>query len=150
TITLKNVTVSFPYRVSAGSTSSAEFDITVVRPIRVSRVDLRFDYPAGLGLAPRTEEDGGDIYAPAGTKVEVTITTDKPAVQAQLTMSDGSALPLNGPDRVLTAQLTVGEEGSYRIALEDGDGFKTPGDTEYFIRTVNDSPPDVRIIRPGG
>lgn len=149
-ITLNNVSVSFPYRVSAGSTTSREFLVTVVRPIRVSRVDLRFDYPASLGLAPRTEEDGGDIYAPAGTKVEVTITTDKPATQGQLTFADGSAVPLAGPDRVLTAQLTVEAEGSYRIALEDLDGFKIAGDTEYFIRTVNDSPPDVRILRPAG
>jgi hypothetical protein len=149
-ITLQNLTVSFPYRVSAGSTTSPEFTVTVVRPIRVSRVDLRFDYPNVLGLAPRTEEDGGDIYAPVGTKVEVTVTTDKQASQGQLTFADGSGLPLSGPDRVLTAEITVNAEGSYRIALEDLDGFKTPGDTEYFIRTVNDSPPDVRILRPAG
>ncbi len=149
-ITLQNLTMSFPYRVSAGSTMSPEFTVTVVRPIRVSRVDLRFEYPDGLGLAPRTEEDGGDIYAPAGTKVEVTVTTDKPASQGQLTLADGPAIPLAGPDRVLTAEITVNAEGSYRIALEDLDGFKMPGDTEYFIRMVNDSPPDVRILRPAG
>ncbi|MGH9199608.1 MAG: DUF4175 family protein, partial [Vicinamibacterales bacterium] len=149
-ITLNNISVSFPYRVSAGSTSSREFTVTVVRPIRVARVDLRFDYPKGLGLAPRTEEDGGDIYAPAGTRVELTITTDKPVAQGQLTFADGSAIPLAGPDRVLSAELTVKAEGSYRIALDDLDGFSNPGETEYFIRTVNDSPPDVRILRPAG
>jgi Domain of unknown function (DUF4175) len=149
-MTLKNLTVSFPYHVSAGSTTSPEFNVTVVRPIRVSRVDLRFEYPKGLGLAPRNEEDGGDIYAPEGTKVEVTVTTDKPVAQAQLALADGGTIPLTGPDRVLTAELTVNAEGSYRIALEDLDGFKNAGDTEYFIRTVNDSPPDVRILRPAG
>ena len=149
-LTLKNLTVSFPYHVSAGSTTSAEFTVTVVRPIRVSRVDLHFDYPKGLGLAPRTEEDGGDIYAPEGTKVEVTVTTDKPVAQGQLTLADGTQIPLAGPDRVLTAEVTVNAEGSYRIALEDLDGFKNAGDTEYFIRTVSDSPPDVRILRPAG
>ncbi len=149
-LTLKNLTVSFPYHVSAGSTTSPEFNVTVVRPIRVSRVDLRFDYPKGLGLAPRTEEDGGDIYAPEGTKVEVRVTTDKPVAQGQLTLADGVTIPLAGPDQVLTAELIVNAEGSYRIALEDLDGFKNAGDTEYFIRTVNDSPPDVRILRPAG
>jgi hypothetical protein len=149
-ITLNNISVSFPYRVSAGSTSSPEFTITVVRPIRVSRVDLRFEYPKGLGLAPRTEEDGGDIYAPAGTRVEVTITADKLPARGRLTFADGLAIPLAGPDRVLTGELTVSADASYRIALEDLDGFKNAGDTEYFIRTVSDSPPDVRILRPAG
>jgi len=86
-LTLKNLTMSFPYHVSAGSTTSPEYNVTVVRPIRVSRVDLHFEYPKGLGLTPRTEEDGGDIYAPAGTRVEVSVTTDKPVAQAQLTLT---------------------------------------------------------------
>jgi hypothetical protein len=149
-LTLKNLTMSFPYHVSAGSTRSPEYNVTVVRPVRVSRVDLRFEYPKGLGLPPRSEEDGGDIYAPAGTKVEVSVTTDKPVTQGRLTLADGGTIPLSGPDRVLTAELTVAAEGSYRIALEDEDGFKNSGDTEYFIRTVSDSPPDVRILRPAG
>ena len=28
------------------------------------------------------------------------------------------------------------------------DGLESPGDTEYFIRTLDDRPPDVRILRP--
>src|SRR6185295_19057219 len=30
------------------------------------------------------------------------------------------------------------------------DGLHNPGDTEYFIRTLADRPPDVRVIRPAG
>ena len=46
--------------------------MTVMRPPRVERIDLRYEFPAALGMPPRDEEDGGDIYGPAGTRVRVT------------------------------------------------------------------------------
>jgi Domain of unknown function (DUF4175) len=150
TFTLNNITVSFPYAVSAGAVKSADYTVTVIRPVRVSRIDLRFEYPKEIGLAPQTESDSGDIYAPAGTKVGLTITTDKPVSQGQLKMADGSRLALSGSDRVLTADLTIEKDGSYRVALNDVDGLSNPGDTEYFIRMLDDRPPDVRILRPAG
>ncbi len=51
---------------------------------------------------------------------------------------------------MLTANLVVSKDGSYRIALNDVDGLSNDGDTEYFIRMLNDRPPDVRILRPAG
>ncbi|MEO8681394.1 MAG: DUF4175 family protein, partial [Vicinamibacterales bacterium] len=150
TFTLNNITVSFPYAVTAGAVTSAEYLVTVIRPVRVSRIDLHFDYPAEIGLAAQTEADSGDIYAPAGTRVGLTITTDKPVSQGRLKLADGSVLALAGNDRVLTADLTVQKDGSYRVALDDVDGLSNPGDTEYFIRMLDDRPPDVRILRPAG
>ena len=46
---------------------------------------MRYTYPEALGLESRVEEDGGDIYGPAGTKVELTVTTDKPVARGALT-----------------------------------------------------------------
>lgn len=148
--TLPALDASFPYLVSAASSRSPEYTITVVRPPRVERIDLHLDYPAGLGLKPRAEEDSGDIYAPAGTKVHVTVTADKPIAAGHLTLADGTTIPLNGNAQVLDAGLTIDEDGSYRVALADTDGLESAGDTEYFIRTLLDRPPDVRIMRPGG
>lgn len=150
TITLNNIAVSFPYVVTAGSARSPEYQVDLIRPVRVSRIDLRYQYAAGVGLEPHTEEDGGDIYAPAGTKVELTITTDKPVARGELRVSEGSPIELGGHNQVLTANLVVSKDGSYRIALNDVDGLSNAGDTEYFIRMLNDRPPDVRILRPAG
>ena len=160
TITLSNLTVSFPYSVSAGSARSADYTIDVIRPVRIARIDLAFAYPNGVGLAPKTEEDSGDIYAPAGTKVTVTVTADKPVTRAQLTMADGTAMAMRGShlrqgddaqaDTVVTADLLVAKDGSYRVALNDIDGLASEGDTEYFIRMLDDRPPDVRILKPAG
>ncbi len=149
TITLNNIETSFPYVVSLGAVRSRQFEVEVIRPVRVSRVDVRYEYPQGVGLPPQTEEDTGDIYAPAGTTAHLTITTDKAVKQGQLAVSDGSSVALGGHGTVLTAALTVAKDGSYRIALNDVDDLSSEG-TEYFIRMLNDRPPDVRILRPAG
>jgi hypothetical protein len=150
TITLNNITLSFPYLVTAGSAASPEYNVEVIRPAKIARIDVRYDYPSGVGLEPHTEEDGGDIFAPAGTKVQLTITTDKQVANGQLRLGDGQLVDLKGHSQVFTADLTVARDGSYRIALNDIDGLTSDGDTEYFIRMLNDRPPDVRILRPAG
>ncbi len=150
TVTLDKVSESFPYRVIAGPARSADYAIEVIRPARVMRVDLQYRYPRALGLEPRTEEDGGDIYGPKGTTVEIVVTTDKPVASGAITLADGTALPLGGSEKNRTASLDITGDGSYRIALTDVDGLVNPGETEYFIRMLNDRPPDVRVMRPGG
>lgn len=148
--TLKDIKTSFAYSVTAGRARSPEYTITVVRPPRVERIDLQFDYPKGLGLQSRTEEDSGDIYGPAGTTVRLKVTTDKPIAKAHLALADGTHIPLDGQSQLLNGALTIEDDGSYRVALVDADGLENDGDTEYFIRTLLDRPPDVRILRPGG
>jgi len=150
TVTFDRVTSSFPYFVTAGPAHSDEFAIEVIRPARVTRIDLRYVYPQGLGLEPRVEEDRGDIYGPAGTTVELTVTTDKPVTRGALTLADGSAVALGTTAQVLTASMPIRADGSYRVAVTDVDGLENPGETEYFIRMLNDRPPDVRVMRPGG
>ena len=150
TLTLNNITASFPYVVTAGSAASPEFTVDVIKPVRISSIDVRYEYPSGIGLEPHTEEDGGDIFAPAGTKVQLTIHTDKQVADGQLKLADGLTIDLKGHNQVFIADLTVAKDGSYRVALNDIDGLRNDGDTEYFIRMLNDRPPEVRILRPAG
>ena len=44
----------------------------------------------------------------------------------------------------------LSKDDSYRITLADHDGLGSIGDTQYFIRVMDDRPPDVRIVRPAG
>ena len=146
--TIGNVAASFTYSVTAAAARSADFDVTVVRAPRVERIDLHYDFPPGLGLESRTDEDSGDIYGPAGTQVRVTVVTDKPIANGFLVLDDGTRIALSGQPQSLDAALTIEGDGSYRVALADQDGLNSAGDTEYFIRTLDDRPPDVRILRP--
>jgi hypothetical protein len=138
----------FHYAVTAAGASSREFEVTVIRPPHVERIDLHYQYPAAFGMQPRQEEDGGDIYGPAGTRVHVVVHADKAVTGASLTLTGGQRVELKTSGAVLEGDLTIAEDGSYRVALADGDGLTNPGETEYFIRTLEDRPPDVRIMRP--
>ncbi|MBI1876545.1 MAG: hypothetical protein HYS05_22005 [Acidobacteria bacterium] len=150
-ITLGGVTADFKYAVEAGSARSAVYDVTVVNPPRVERIDLRYSYPKAFGLEPRVEQNGGDIYGPAGTKVQIDVHADKALRAAALVLADGTRVPLStGSGTTARTEVELTEDTSYRVALNDQDGLTSHGDTEYFIRLLNDRPPDVRILQPAG
>ncbi|MBP6777695.1 MAG: hypothetical protein KA151_10625 [Piscinibacter sp.] len=149
-IVVPDVSATFPYHVAAGAGRSAAYTVTVVHPARVERIDLEYAYPPALGLEPRREDDGGDIYAPEGTAVTLRITADRPVGASALMLGDGTRLALGVNGALATGLLTVSADSSYRIAFVDDDGIEMPDDTEYFIRTLLDRPPDVRVVRPAG
>ena len=150
TATVDGVDRDFHYVVSAAGTTSAEYAVTVLHPPRVEQIDLHYEYPAAFGMKPRDEEDGGDIYGPAGTRVRMTVRSTKPVRAARLALAGGNTIPLTwrADLKALQGDMTIAEDGSYRVVLADTDGLDNPGDTEYFIRTLQDGPPDVRITRP--
>ena len=137
------------YRVVVGSLVSPIYTVRVVRPPHVARIDLEYVYPSTLGLSPRTELDAGDIYAPAGTKVRLRVSTDKDVAGGHLAMDSGASLPMamESPTQ-LTATMAVTNDGSYRVLLADPEGLGDDSGNEYFIRIVADRPPEVHIVKP--
>jgi Domain of unknown function (DUF4175) len=143
------VTAPFKYRIAAGPLTSPVYEVAVAHAPRVKRIDVEYTYPAGLRLPPRTESDGGDIYAPPGTDVRVRVFTDRPAATGEMTLGDGKRLALSSDAPTeLSTSLKVVDDNSYRVALVDREGMGNSGETEYFIRTLDDRPPDVRILKP--
>lgn len=76
--TLEAVPASFSYHVAVGGLKSPTYDVRVLGDPRVRRIDLHYEFPAYTRLAPRDEADGGDIYAPAGTRVRFSVEPTKP------------------------------------------------------------------------
>lgn len=143
------VTTSFKYGVSAAGVRSADYEVTVLHRPSLRQIDLAYEYPAYTGMPARNEEDGGDIYAPAGTRVTLRVHGDKPLTAGTLRLGE-QAITLNrGRDaRVREATFTVARDGSYRVDLTDADGLKSDPSAEYFVRVTDDRPPEVRIVRP--
>ncbi len=141
---------SFGYRIQAGSVASRPYSVTALVPPRVKRIDLRYEYPEFARLAPYDEQNGGDVFGPAGTRVRLRVTTDKPVANGRLAMSDGPGQPLaRVGDRTLESTITLSADASYRVSLTDADGLASDG-TEYFIRLMDDRPPEVHLLRPMG
>ena len=142
---------SFVYRVSAATLTSRDYRVEALVAPRVRRINVQYAYPAFTGLAPRVEEDGGDLYGPAGTEVRLLVHTDKAIAAGTIVLSDGRRVGLEGTGAgPFTAVFSIETGGSYTIAVTDVDGLSNPGDTEYFIRTTVDRVPDVYVLRPGG
>lgn len=145
----ESVDRSFRYKVVVASVASQTYSVTALFPPRVRRVDLHYEYPAFSGLSPRTDEDSGDVYGPAGTRVRVRIHTDKPMAGGRLALRQGGSMPLIAAgDRLAEASLILSKDDSYRIEVADTDRLTSRGDTEYFIRIMDDRPPEARILRP--
>ena len=91
-----SVTRSFRYRVGAAGFTTRDYLVEALSPPRVTRIDVEYAYPAFAGLPPRVEEDGGDLFAPAGTAARLVVHTDKPVAEGALALS---RRPAGGPGR---------------------------------------------------
>ena len=147
-----SVTRSFRYRVGAAAFTSTDYLVEALSPPRVMRIDVEYAYPAFTGLAPRSEEDGGDLFAPAGTAARLVVHTDKPVVEGALVLSDGGrvALAYTGDAGRRAATLVVQGDGRYRVRVVDAHGLSNRDAADYLIRATADRPPAVRVLRPGG
>jgi hypothetical protein len=147
--TFESVDRSFQYKVITGAAVSRSYSVTALFPARIKRIDLRYDYPSFSGLKPRTEQDGGDIFAPEGTHVRMLVHTDKAIAQGQLTLQAGGSVALTAAgDNAVAAEMVLAKDDGYRVQLTDRDGLHSASEVEYFIRLMDDRPPDVRIVRP--
>ena len=139
---------TFRYKVAAGGVASSEYTVTALFPPRVKQIDVHYRYPAFSAQKSNVDEDAGDVYAPAGTRVTLKIHTDKPVASGRLGSLRGAPELRSAGDRVLEADFVVAGDDSYRIELLDRDGLASSDDSEYFIRVMEDRPPEVRILRP--
>lgn len=146
-----SVARSFRYRVEVGALAGRDYLVEALSPPRVTRIDVEYTYPAFTGLAPRVEEDGGDVFAPAGAVARLVVHTDKPVVRGELALSDGRRLALDDAgDGRRAAVLAVEGDGRYSVRVVDAHGLSNPDPGDYVVRAVADSPPAVRVVRPGG
>ena len=74
---LREDTVYYATFNENGARNSRQFRISVYDLPRVEQIDVAFDYPDYTGMEDFVEEDGGDLIAPVGTEVEVSVTFNK-------------------------------------------------------------------------
>ena len=150
-VEISAVDSSFTYRVRAARLVSEDYDVTALFTPRVNQVDVTYEYPPSTGLPPRVDIDGGDIYAPAGTHVIVSVHMDKPVARGGLELGSNRRVALRpAGERTLEASFDVLIDDTYRVSAVDRDGLASSADVDYFIRTMLDRPPDIEMVRPAG
>lgn len=138
------------YYVEASGVRSDMFRIDVADLPFVDRIDLEYVFPDYTGLEPRRVEDGGDIAALPGTRVELTITPTIKVAGGHIQLEGVDPLPLEiHEDTTLTGHIDVERDGFYKIELEAFDGRMHSGSPDYTIEVLTDQPPTVSISKPG-
>lgn len=146
-----SVTDSFSYRVRAATLRSRDYRVEALVAPRVRRIDVEYRYPPFTGLGVRVEEDGGDVFAPAGTEVGLLVHADKAIAEGVLVLGNGRRVELETRGvSALGATLVVAHDESYTVAITDTHGLTNPGDAEYLIRVTSDRAPTAQVLRPGG
>lgn len=146
--TLYGVTTPIEYYVSSAFTDSARYSLEVVIPARIESLDLRYHYPEWTGADPELIENGSQIAAVEGTRVEVIFSTDR-ALQNSILIHDNTPIEVDSSgDLQYTASLIVAADGEYQLAdLLDGD--RIPLTDKQPIVVLEDGQPDIRFVRPG-
>ena len=146
-----------------GQQSSPQYQINLFDLPQIEQINLAFDYPDYTQLTDVTEEDSGDMIVPEGTQVSLDIQFNKAIATARVEFEEsyrdseevGSELPAY-PDLDLeidgdvgSASFTVTQDGVYRIFATDLAGLESQEPLDYFIRAIEDAPPELSLRRPG-
>ncbi|MGB2821081.1 MAG: hypothetical protein WBF17_08870, partial [Phycisphaerae bacterium] len=145
---------SFRLRLHAGDALTKYYGVKVVEQPQISRIDLRYAYPAytcrDVELRPSA---AGDVAAVPGTVATITARTNKPVATAEFLL-DGTGRPgqlSTAPDgaAICTFQVRITKNMKTRWSarLEDEYGFVNEP-TEYPIKAVRDKRPGVDVLVP--
>jgi len=174
-ITLKNVTQSFEYHISAKGERTPTYRITVIKEPVVNRFQLTLNFPKYTNLSPQVlEPNSGDVTALIDTEVKFEGESNKPLASAVLVFDDNtwSASASLEPAKEHAVQkqrllhstqvkLSVSEgtklngsfrvqrSGKYYILLTDTEGITNSKPIQYIISAIKDKEPQVEILKPG-
>jgi len=160
-MTLKNVTQSFEYHISAKGEKSPMYRITVIKEPVVNRFQLTLNFPKYTNLSPQVlEPNSGDVTALIGTEVKFEGESNKPLVSAVLVFDDSAStrnefrdyeqVKLSvSEDTKLSGSFRIQHSSKYHILLTDTEGISNSKPIQYVIRAIKDKEPQVEILKPG-
>jgi hypothetical protein len=138
------------YYVTATSQQSETYRIDVADIPAISKISLRYHFPAYTQLEPETSQGSGDISALRGTRVEVRI---KPTIEIPggvLLLNNGQRIELVKNDKQgWTGEITVEQNSGYKVGLQRANGIRVDASPEFRITALDDRHPTVTILSPG-
>lgn len=140
------------YFVEAKGLRSETFRIEVADIPAVSKINLRYNFPAYTLLKPKLVKSSGEISALRGTRVEVHIVPTIKIPGGELVLNDGQRIPLvnsNSDGYIWVADITVDSTSGYKVALQRANGKLVDASPEYRINALDDKRPSVSIVKPG-
>ncbi|MCY3872586.1 MAG: hypothetical protein OXG87_23845 [Gemmatimonadetes bacterium] len=148
---LRDLYADTEYQVQVGAYRSEVYTLSVWTPPEVVSIGLLYRYPDYLEMEDRDVPYGGDITAPEGTEVVVSVTVNKALEKASLILDDGEEMALKKSDDALwEGALSITENGTYEVALRDAGGEENEYARAYKITAKVDQPPRIQVRFPRG
>ncbi len=146
--TLYGQTEDLRYFVRADQVRSETFSVKVVDAPEIESIAATYHYPAWTGRESETVASAGDLRAPRGTEVELTVTTVTPA-ETLVLIHDELSIAMEASDVTThTTRLRIDADGQYFIgAVPEQHTIRLSDD--YFISLLQDRRPSVSFARPG-
>ena len=142
------------YYVESSGVKSKTYHFKVIDLPNVTKMKVTYHFPAWSGMKDETEDPGGDLRAVEGTVAEIMIQTDKPLKDGVLVVGNAKddekqiKLEQSGQGNQYTAKLPITRDGMYHMAaMESGEAVRLTDD--YFIEARKDTPPTIKIVKPG-
>jgi len=127
------------------------YSISVVILPEVGDISVKYIYPSYTGLPElKVDKTSGDLEALLGTQVQISLKANKPLRKGYLLTDDGKRLPLEIERQLdLKGSFVLTGERVYWVEVEDIQGYINLNPVKHYIRTLLDSPPQIKIIAPG-
>ncbi len=146
-----------------GEQNSPQYRIRLFDLPQLEQIDLALDYPDYTEIEDTTQVDSGDMAVPEGTEVELTATFNKNMASAVVEFDENysAAGKEENPNPVYPdvsllmdgnigrASFTVNQDAVYRISATDFSSLESKNPVDYFIRAIEDRPPELVLKRPG-
>ena len=149
--TFTDVQTPILYQIQSAGSQSPVYRIDVWTPPEVVWIDALYRYPDYSGLPEKPRTAISDLEGPVGTEVTLTIHTNQPVTDGQLTFAYGqpTLLEAAGPN-TLTAHLEIGALDTFQVSLRDTQGEIYQDDRPYPINPEWDEVPEIAIQFPRG
>lgn len=150
TYAIREAKKNFTYFFSGKNFQSEAYAITVVDIPRVTDIRATLTYPAysRLGAVTKTDNDG-NLQALTGTRVTLSVETNKPVDKATLVFGDGTSKQMNVRGKTAAVPFPLTRSTTYHIQVVDHVGNANRDPIEYTLTALPDAPPSVEIVRPG-
>jgi hypothetical protein len=137
------------YYVRVGEEFSPIYTIIPLAAPEIKDIRLTYHFPADIGSSSRQEAGNGDVYAPAGTRVDLEIVASQHLSKAEWLFGENLAKPMQiFADTLARISFAVEKEGYYVVQLTNSDGMSNAS-VEYFVHVMPDEAPQITIERPG-
>lgn len=140
--------VPFRYYFTAENIKSKEYKVEIVDKPAIKTFELTIKQPGYSRRPDILQKDNGNVSALKGSKISFSLLSSKPLKNAVLSFEDGSSVKFNLEGNKAFADYKILKSINYQIVLTDNFGNQNEFPILYNISSLEDSPPEIKMIFP--